>query len=447
MPAIVPGHRTAFFLVSVLAACSRTPSPGTSPDAAADAPANPDAPATPDASADAGADVPAAPYDAGAPPACEGEPVVRSIATATEGHQDGEVAGLVAYRGGFLSLWRESALRTGATPDGGIAARDQITLLAVDPNGAAQRAPTVVRNTAGSRVDLSSPTLTPALAGAMVLFRESVGFPGDADFDTRVASAVIDASGAPSAPTVIAPDYSDPIATGIAAGITVALSSRVVQVLDGGVVVASPGVLRVRTDGPLVGPPTDVTLFIPAVAENVVLRPDGEGAAAIFRLGSDVRVVRFERNGLVDSSGARVTRNLLIPRIDDGAVLSDAIVIAWSEELNGQASVSTAVIGLDGTLRARRVVDQFAGEPPAVTVVPTHGGATALWLRADGALRGATVQPDGVAWATFDGPRVEGAAGRVIALGSGRRVTAVVQTGPRGRRAVGFTRFCIPAGP
>lgn len=433
-------------LATVIAACSRTPS-GSATDAAVDAPAA-DTAAPQDGSSgpvDVGVDVPPVPYDAGPPPSCEGEAVVRTIATSTAGHQDGEVSGLVAYRGGFLSLWRESALRTGTPADGGTAARDQITLLAVDPNGAAQRAPAVVRDTAGSRVDLSSPTLTPALDGALVLFRESVGFPGDADFSTRVASAVIDASGAPAAPVVIAPNYSDPIATGINAGITVALSSRVVEVLDGGVVVASPGVLRVRTDGPLVGPPTDVTLFIPAVAENVVLRPENEGAAAVFRLGSDVRVVRFDRNGLADSSGARVTRNLLIPRIDDGAFVTGAVVIAWSEELNGEASISTAVLGLDGALRARRVVDHFPGEPPAVTVVPSYGGATALWLRADGTMRGAVVQPDGIVRTPFDGPRVEGAAGRVVALGNGRRVTAVVQTGPRGRRAVGFTRFCIPA--
>ena len=77
-------------------------------------------------------------------------------------------------------------------------------------------------------------------------------------------------------------------------------------------------------------------------------------------------------------------------------------------------------------------------------MVPTHGGATALWLR-EGLLRGATVHPDGVARAAFDGPRIAGAAGRVVAVASGRRLTAIAQTGPRGQRAVAFTRFCIPS--
>lgn len=393
---------------------------------------------------DVGVDAPPVPFDPGPPPACEGEGFVRPIATATAGYSDGEVAGLVPYRGGFLALWREAAVRGVGGPDGGAPGRDQITLLTVDPGGAAQREPAVVRSTAGTRSDLSTPTLTRAGDGAMVLFRESVGAPGDADFTTRVLSAPVDASGAPVGVMPLLPGYSDPIATGLASGVTLALSSRVVEVQDGGAVVASPAAFRVRPGGELAAAATDVTAFIPPSAESVVLRPDGDAAAAIYKRGSDVYVVRFDPGGLIDSAGPRVTRNLLLPSIDDGAALAEGVIVAWSEELNGQALVSAAVLGRDGALRARQVVERFVGEPPPVTLVTSYGGATALWLR-DGVLRGATVRPDGVVGAAFEGPRVTGGAGRVVAVGAGRRLTAVVQTGPRGRRGVAFTRFCIPA--
>jgi len=429
----------SLFVATFLAACDQGPSVGPPQDAGVDAPVVTDDSPAADAP-DAGTDAPPLPYDAGAPPSCEGDGFVRPIGAATEGYSDGEVAGLVPYRGGFLALWRESALRG---VDGAVPGRDQITLFTVDPNGAAQREAAVVRSTAGTRIDLSTPTLTRAGEGAMVLFRESVGAPGDADFTTRIMAAPIDASGAPSAPSPVLPGYSDPIATGLSSGVTLGLASRVVEVLDGGVVVAAPGAFRVRPSGELAAAAIDVTAFIPASAENVVLRPDGDAAAVIYKRGSDVYVVRFDQGGLVDSRGPRVTRNLLIPSIDDGALLADGVIVAWSEELNGQAVVATAVLGVDGTLRARRVIEQFVGEPPPVTVVPSYGGATALWLR-DGLMRGATIQPDGVVRAAFDGPRVSEGAGRIAAVGSGRRVSAIVQTGPRGRRGVAFTRFCIP---
>lgn len=439
----MPGRPIAPVLVAILlTACDEGPSSAAARDAQFDAPSSDDVQAA-DA-ADLGVDAPPLPYDAGPPPACEGETVVRPIAAATAGYSDGEVAGLVPYRGGFLALWREGALRGPSPADGGAAGRDQITLLAVDPNGAPQREPAVVRSTAGTRADLSTPTLTRAGDGAMVLFRESTGFPGDPDFATRVMASPVDASGAAAGAIPVLPGYSDPLATGLASGVTLGLAARVVEVLDGGVVVAAAGSFRVRPGGDLAAAPTDVTGFIPASAENVVLRPDGDAAAVIYRRGSDVYVVRFDQGGLIDSRGARVTRNLLLPNIDDGALVADAVVVVWSEELNGQAVVSTAVLGVDGALRSRRVLETFVGETPRVTVVPTHGGATALWLR-EGLLRGATVHPDGVARAAFDGPRIAGAAGRVVAVASGRRLTAIAQTGPRGQRAVAFTRFCIPS--
>lgn len=442
--AIVRGRSLAPILIAtLLTACDRGPSVATTADAGVDVGPLDDAAAVTDA-LDVGVEAGPLPYDAGAPPGCEGDPIVRPIGTATAGYSDGEVAGLVPYRGGFLALWREGAVRGVPGADGGAPARDQITLLTVDPTGAPQREPAVVRSTAGTRVDLSTPTLTRAGDGAMVLYRESVGAPGDADFTTQVTSTPVDASGAPLGAMLLMPRYSDPIATGLASGVTLGLSARVVEVLDGGAVVAAPGAFRVRPSGELAAPAVDVTAFIPASAESVVLRPDGDAAAAIFKRGSDVYVVRFDPGGLIDSRSPRVSRNLLIPSIHDGAVLADGVILVWSEELNGQAVVATAVLGVDGTLRARRVIEQFVGEPPSVTVVPSHGGATALWLR-DGLMRGATIRPDGVVGTPFDGPRVTDWAGRIAAVASGRRVSAIVQSGPRGRRAVTFTRFCIPA--
>jgi hypothetical protein len=436
---VTPRALAPIFIATFLAACDSGPSVGPAQDAGVDAPVVVKDSEVPDAP-DVGVDAPPLPYDAGAPPSCEAEGFVRPIGTATAGYSDGEVAGLVPYRGGFLALWREGALRAA---DAGVAGRDQITLFAVDPNGQVQREPAVVRSTAGTRIDLSTPTLTRAGEGAMVLFRESVGFPGDADFTTRIMAAPIDASGAPSAASPVLPGYSDPIATGLASGVTLGLASRVVEVLDGGAVVAAPGAFRVRPSGELAAAAIDVTAFIPASAENVVLRPDGDAAGVIYKRGSDVYVVRFDPGGLIDSRGPRVTRNLLIPSIDDGALLADGVIVAWSEELNGQVVIATAVLGLDGSLRARRVIEQFVGDPPPVTVVPSYGGATALWLR-DGLMRGATIQPDGVVRAAFDGPRISEGAGRIAAVGSGRRLSAIVQTGARGRRGVAFTRFCIP---
>ena len=439
----MPGkHLAPIFVATLLAACDRGPSMVASPDASVDVAPPVDGAALPDAT-DVGVDTGALAYDAGAPPACEGEAFVRPIGTATVGYSDGEVAGLVPYRGGFLALWREGALRGVGAVDGSVPGRDQITLLTVDPNGAMQREPTVVRSTAGTRIDLSTPTLTRAGDGALALYRESVGSPGDTDFTTRIVAAPIDASGAPLGAMPLLAGYSDPIATGLASGVTLGLAARVVEVLDGGAVVAAPGAFRVRSGGELAAPAIDVTGFIPASAQDVVLRPDGDAAAVIYRRGADLYVVRFDPGGLIDNAGPRVTHNLLLPSLDDGAVLADGVIVAWSEELNGQSVVATAVLGLDGTLRARRVIEQFVGDLPPVTVVPSFGGATALWLR-DGLLRGATIQPDGVVRAAFDGPRIAEGAGRIVAVGNGRRVSAIVQTGPRGRRGVAFTRFCIP---
>ena len=438
------GNRLApIFAATLLMACDQTSPSVNAPDAAADLPVVVDAPADDGDHPDGGADAGPLPYDAGPPPACEGEALVRPIASATAGYSDGEIAGLVPYRGGFLALWREGAVRGVVDVDGAVPARDQITLLAVDPNGAPQREPAAVRSTAGTRIDLSTPTLTRAGEGALVLYRESVGFPGDADFTTRVMSTPIDASGAALGAMPLLPNFSDPIAAGLSSGVTLGLSARVVEVLDGGTVVASPAAFRVRPGGELASAAIDVTAFIPASAENIVLRPSGDAAAAVYKRGSDVYVVRFDPGGLIDSAGPRVTRNLLLPNIDDAAPLAEGVILVWSEELNGQSVVSTAVLGLDGSLRARQVIEQFVGDLPAVSIVPSHGGATALWLRG-GLLRGATIQPDGVVRPAFDGPRIAEAAGRVVAVGSGRRLSAAVQTGPRGRRGVAFTRFCIP---
>lgn len=440
----VTGNRLApIFAATLLMACDQTSPNVNAPDAAADLPVVVDAPTDDGVLPDGAADAGPPPFDAGPTPTCEGEALVRPIATATAGYSDGEIAGLVPYRGGFLALWREGAVRGAGGVDGAVPGRDQITLLAVDPNGAPQREPAVVRSTAGTRIDLSTPTLTRAGEGALVLYRESVGFPGDADFTTRVMSAPIDASGAALGAMPLLPNYSDPIAAGLSSGVTLGLSARVVEVLDGGAVVASPGAFRVRPSGELASAAIDVTAFIPASAENVVLRPSGDAAAAIYKRGSDVYVVRFDPGGLIDSAGPRVTRNLLLPNIDDAAPLAEGVILVWSEELNGQSVVSAAVLGLDGSLRARQVIERFVGNLPAVSIVPSHGGATALWLRG-GLVRGATVQPDGVVRTPFDGPRIAEAAGRVVAVGSGRRLSAAVQTGPRGRRGVAFTRFCIP---
>ena len=435
-------YLSPLFVVALLAACDGGPSITATADAAVDAASPMDTAALPDAT-DVSVESDALPSDAGAPPPCEGEALVRSIGSATVGYSDGEVAGLVPYRGGFLALWREGALRGVGTLDGSVPGRDQITLLTVDPNGAVQREPTVLRSTAGTRIDLSTPTLTRAGDGALVLYRESVGSPGDADFTTRVIAAPLDSSGAPLGVMPLLTGYSDPLATGIASGVTLGLAARVVAVLDGGTAVVAPGAFRVRPGGELTAPAVDVTAFIPASAQDVVLRPDGDAAAVLYRRGADVYVVRFDQGGLIDNAGPRVTHNLLLPSIDDGAVLADGVIVAWSEELNGQSVVATAVLGLDGTLRARRVIEQFVGDLPPVTLVPSHGGATALWLR-DGLLRGATIQPDGVVRAAFDGPRILEGGGRIVAVGNGRRVSAIVQTGPRGRRSVAFTRFCIP---
>ncbi|MDB4931059.1 MAG: hypothetical protein JWM10_3543 [Myxococcaceae bacterium] len=439
---IVATTRLATLLAAALLAACDSAAPVTT-DAAVDAPATDDAADVP-GPVDVGVDVPPTPYDAGEAPACEGEAVVRPIAAASAGYSDGEVAGLVPYRGGFLALWRESALRGVGGVDGAVAGRDQITLLAVDPNGAPQREPAVVRSTSGTRVDLSTPALTRAGEGALVLFRESTGAPGDADFATRVVSAPVDASGAPGGLMPLLNNFSDPIAAGLGSGVTLALAARVVGVLDGGAVVASPAAFRVRASGELAAPAIDVTAFLPASAESVVLRPSGDAAAVVYKRGSDVYVVRFDVGGLIDSAGPRVSRNLLVPSLDDAAPLAEGTVIVWSEELNGQSVVSTAVLGLDGAVRARRVLESYVGDLAPVTVVPSYGGATALWLRG-GLLRGATIRPDGVVGAAFDGPSVPDGAGRVVAVASGRRVTAVAQTGPRGRRGVSFTRFCIPA--
>ena len=409
-------------------------------------------------------DVPPEPYDAGPAPACDRSPTWSRVGERDPLVQTLEPGGVVAYRGGFVVAVRQSAPRTpvvdagapdagelDAGADAGPRRRDTIDLLTLDANGEVQRPLATVYASAPSASDLSTPTLARLGDGAVVLFRESRGLPGAEGFTTRVQSVLVDNAGVAGNAAPLIDEQSDPFVTNLPDGTPFGVSTRLVRRLDGGVIVAAPNSFRVAPGGTLVSPGLiDLTRYLPLSATSVLLRPRPEGAALVFKVGADLQTVRFDAQGVVDPRSPRVTPNVNPPRLDDAAVVNDAVIAAWAEGFDLTRSVVRVLVaGASGAVIARADLERVEGDPPWVGVAPIWGGAAVLWVRGSGegaVLRGVRVQPDGVvAGSPVDLVPVPGAQGRLALVSEGRQIVFTARADREGTAGVGFGRVCFPA--
>ncbi|MEZ4408933.1 MAG: hypothetical protein R3A52_21050 [Polyangiales bacterium] len=428
------------------------------------------APVTDAPSADLGRDAPAVdvppePYDAGPAPACDRSPTWSRVGDRDPLVQTLEPGGIVPYRGGFVIAVRQSVPRTpvidggvsadagdlDASADAGLRRRDTVDLLTLDANGAVQRPLATVYASAASGTDLSTPTLARLGDGAVVLFRESRGLPGGEGFTTRIQSVLVDNAGAPGNAAPLIEDQSDPFLTNLPDGTPFGVATRLVRRLDGGVIVAAPNSFRVAPGGTLVSPGLiDLTRYLPLSATSVLLRARPEGAALVFKVGADLQTVRFDAQGVVDPRSPRVTANVNPPRIDDAALVNDAVIAAWAEPFDLTNSVVRVLVaGPSGAVVARVDLERVEGDPPWVGVAPIWGGAAVMWVRGAGegaVLRGVRVQPDGVvAGSAVDLVPVPGANGRLALVSEGRQIIFTARADQGGTAGVGFGRVCFPA--
>ncbi len=435
----------SFSLVACLAACSADP-----PAATADAAVSND---IADAPRDVAPDVPIdrapPPYDAGTSPACAVAAFTRHIVDQSPGVNVIETGGLVAVGDGFVFALRQGASRLIA-PDGGPARRDTVDVMAVSAVGLPQSALTTVYDSAAAGTDLSPPTLVRAGGNALVLFRESSGFgaPGTA-YVTRVRGTLLDAAGARTGPAIVLEDRGDPFAATLPDGTAFVLSPRVVSRSDAGLVAASPNVVRILASGAVANPlGVDIASIVPIEADSVLMLPAPDGAALMFRRATELRVVRFDGTGLIDTR-VRVTRDLDAVRLDDGAVLPEGVVAAWDEPAGSTHAIHVAVTDPEGVLLTHQIVERYEGTgSPVVSVSRTHGGAAVMWVRGSGdaaLLRAMVMQPNGVMRSP---PRdllpVPGADGRLYAVSDGRALTFVARDRGAMGYGVTFGRLCLP---
>ncbi len=397
---------------------------------------------------DTGRDVPVPAFDAGTAPVCGLAPRFGSIARRGAGYTTLEPGALAPYRQGFVLAWRESAPRI-AVGDAAPAQRDAVVTAAVGTDGTLLRGRTVAVDSAAAGTDLGTPVAVSFGAeGAAVLFSDNLGLPGEARFRSRIQGFLIDRDGVGAAPTLVADGYAAPFAAALPGGAAMVLSARVVDTLDGGLVVARPVSFRLT---PALGqdPPLgrDLTGTVPLEAESVAFGPAPGGAAMVYRAGDQVRVTRFDVEGVV-SPRVAVTREVNPPRIDDASATEEAAVLAWTDTVNGMSTVTTAVVGDNGHLRLRRELDRFPGEGARVATVAAYGGVAVVWTHGAGdaaSLRAVVVQPDGVVRGQ---PRdllaVPGAEGRVVVQAAGRALRFAVRVRDTEGVGIGFGQACLP---
>ncbi len=441
--------RFALFACALgLAACSGTPS-ATNADASTiyiDTPSDLSPDAAPDASVDVAPDLP--PYDAGAAPGCTIAAFTRHVLDQSPGVNLLELGGLVRLGDSFTLAVRQAAART--TTDAGAARLDTIDVMSVSDLGF----PTVGRWTAydssAERSDLGTPTLVRSGDLALLLFRESVGLQGGASvFSTRVRSSLLTGAASVQSARTALEDRAAPFAASLPDGSTLMLSSRVVARDDAGVIAAVPNVVHILANGsPATTMGVDIQSVVPIEADSVVMLPAPDGAVLAFHRGTDLRAVRFDRTGLIDTR-VRVTRDVDAVRIDDGAAFDEGNVLAWDDAQGERHAIHVAVTDTEGALLTHRVIERYeAPGSPLVSVTRAYGGAAILWIRSSGdaaVLRGAVMQPNGVLRAA---PRdllpVPGADGRLFAVGEGRSLTFVARDRSATGYGVTFGRLCLP---
>jgi len=397
---------------------------------------------------DVGVDVGPGPYDAGAAPVCGLAPRFAPLAQRGTGYTTLEPGAIAPFRQGFVLAWRESAPRI-AMGDAALTQRDAIATAAVGTDGTVQRARSVVVDSATEGTDLDTPeAVSLGAEGAAVVFGEVLGLPGEPRFRTRIRAFPIDRDGAPGAMVNVADDHGSPFAASLPGGAAMVLSSRVVETLDGGLVVARP-VSFLLTSSLQRDPPLgrDLTGTIPLEAESVVFGAAPGGSALVYKAGDQVRVTRFDAMGVVNPRVA-ITREVNPPRIEAAAATEEAAVIAWTDTLNGMSTINTAVVGDNGRLRLRQELDRFVGSGARVAATAAYGGVAVVWTRGTGdaaMLRGAVIQPNGIVRvAARDLVAVPGAEGRVIVYAQGRSLRFAVRTRSPEGVSLGFGQLCLP---
>lgn len=388
------------------------------------------------------------PYDAGPPPACSLAAFTRHVLEASPGVDTLELSEIVPLSAGYLLVARQSASRL-FPPDGAAPRRDTVDMALVSPLGVLRAGWATLYDSTSSQSDLSVPTVSRAGDGALVLFRESRGLQGEAEFVTRLRGVALGPDGARRGMEVLLPDRGDAFAAPLPDGTVLALSSRVVEAPDGGVPTVTPNAVRIRPDGTVVSARgVDLTNVIPITAESVLMRQAPGGVRAIFRVLVDVHVVRFDAAGIVDTR-VPITRGLDAVRLDDAAVLEAAVVLGWDEARDDQHAIQAAVLDPEGRVLYHGVLERFTSQSlPSVAVTAVHGGAAVTWIRGTGeaaVLRGAVLQPDGVVrMAPRDLLPVVNADGRLVATGEGRMLVFAARDRAGSARGVTVGGLCLP---
>ncbi len=409
----------------------------------------------PDGASDASADTTAPtdtarpPYDAGPAPACALAAFTRHVMDQSAGVNVIEAGGLVETASGFVFAVRQGASRL-SMPDGSPPRRDTVDTMAVSPLGFATSPLTTLYDSTAAGSDLSPPTLVRAGASPLALWRENVGVQGmTASFSTRVRGAVLTANATTTGAPIVIEDRGDPFAAALPGGDVLMVSPRIVSRDDAGLIAVAPNVVRVSASGMVQSARgVDLTSLVPVNADSVMMLPAPDGAALVFRVATELRVLRFDREGVVDTR-VRVTRNLDATRLDDGAIFDEGVVLAWDEPSGQNHSIHVAVVDPDGALVNDTVVERYtAPGSPVVNVAKVWGGASVVWVRGSGdsaVLRGLVVQPDGIPRTP---PRdllpVPGADGRLYTAGNGRALTFIARDRTAAGFGVTFGRTCLP---
>ena len=400
-----------------------------------------------DGSVDVAPDLP--PYDAGAAPSCNVAAFTRHVLDQASGVNLLELGGLVRLGDSFTLAVRQAAPRT-TSPDAGTPRRDTIDVMSVSDLGF----PTVDRwtayDSAASQSDLGTPTLVRSGDLALLLFRESVGLQGAGSvFSTRVRTSLLTGAASVQSARASLEDRADPFAATLPDGSTLVLSSRIVARDDAGVIAAAPNTVHILANGmPATTMGVDIQSVVPIEADSVLMLPAPDGAVLAFRRGTELRAVRFDRTGLIDTR-VRVTRDVDAVRIDDGAAFDEGNVLAWDDAQGERHAIHVAVTDTEGALLTHQVIERYeAPGSPVVNVSRAYGGAAILWIRSSGdsaVLRGAVMQPNGVLRAP---PRdllpVPGADGRLFAVGEGRSLSFVARDRTASGYGVTFGRLCLP---
>jgi hypothetical protein len=394
---------------------------------------------------------PPPPFDAGQVPGCNVAAFTRHILDQSDGVEAIELGGLVATTGGLLVGVRQGAPRL-APGDASTMRRDTIDVTFVSSQGFAPDGLITLYDSAPMGTDLSPPSMVRTSDGALVLFRASRSIQTQPDYTTALLVARVDAQGRRVGDSTSLAGRGDPFATALPDGTAFVLAPRVVRQSDAGFVVAAPNVLRVRPNGSVIDVGgVDLTGLIPVTADSVLMRSTREGAAALFRIATDLQMVRFDAMGVVDPRGY-YSRDVFAPRLDDGVALVDGNIVAWDDDRGLTHTIRVAVTAPDGTLRGVTTLDSF-GDPasPVVSVTASYGGAAVTWIRGNGntaMLRGTVMQPNGVMRAPVrDLLPVPGADGRLLTVGEGRELSFVARDrGLRGPASTGITvgRLCLP---